>query len=76
MSNTTTRIVQWTGSGANNKGPRITYNGYTIKRTTYQGLPAYTVTPPTGPGWAELALNISTAKKWVDADIAERQSKP
>ena len=53
------------------------YRGYTIKRGKYQGLPAYTVTPPLGrgPAWADIAANINTAKKWVDADIASRPAK-
>jgi len=50
----------------------MTYRRFTIKRTKYQGLVAYAVAPPTGPGWAELAANIKTAKKWIDAHLAEK----
>ena len=48
------------------------YKGYTIKKNRSDN---YVVTTPDGTSWAEQAVNLKTAKKWVDADLIERRSK-
>lgn len=47
------------------------YKGYTITRTRGGN---YRVKTPWGSVWAEEAANIATAKKWIDADIREKQA--
>jgi hypothetical protein len=49
----------------------VTYRNYTLKRNPRDG--NYTVTTPNGTRWAEIAANVQTAKKWVDADLAEKR---
>lgn len=44
------------------------YRNYDIKKTGE----VYRVTTPTGEKWAEVAVNRTTAKRWVDAHIAEQ----
>ena len=51
------------------------YKGYTIRRTKYQGLTAYTVTTPTETTWAELATSIQIAKRWIDTQIQETMER-
>lgn len=47
---------------------RVYYEGYEIRRTTYQGLPAYKVPALEGN---DLAANLETAKKWIRCALAE-----
>lgn len=48
------------------------YNGYKLTRDRSTG--NYTVRTPDGTGFAEVAVNVKTAKLWVDQDIAEKRA--
>lgn len=47
------------------------YRNYDIKKTGE----VYRVTTPTGEKWAEVAVNRTTAKRWVDAHIFEQANR-
>jgi len=46
------------------------YRDYTIRRCGDN----YCITTPAGETWSELAVNIETAKRWIDCHIAERRA--
>ena len=46
------------------------YKGFTVTRTTYQGLSAYRVN-----GWLDLAVNLATVKRWIDIEIAAKLAR-
>jgi hypothetical protein len=48
------------------------YRDYTIKKSGFN----YVVITPKGERWAEVAVNRATAKRWIDAHIAEKASQP
>ena len=48
-----------------------TFEGYTIKKDSNDN---YRVTTPKGETWKEVAVNLATAKKWINLDIAEKRS--
>lgn len=48
------------------------YRGYTIKKDEDDN---YRVTPPGALPWQEPAVNLKTAKMWVDAHIIERRER-
>lgn len=49
---------------------QTTYKGYTIENKN--GL--FIVKAPNGGSWMELAVNLATAKRWIDAAIIEMRS--
>lgn len=49
------------------------YKGYTIKKVTYQDCDNYVVIGPDKRQRSDIAANVTTAKKWIDAEIAERR---
>ena len=47
------------------------YKGYTIEKSGDNYI--VKTPPPSNTRWAELAVNLATAKKWVDADLNEKR---
>lgn len=47
------------------------YKGYKIEKSGGN----YRVKTPSNTVWAELAVSVKTAKKWIDADINERRAR-
>lgn len=47
------------------------YQGYTIKKDADDN---YRVTTPKGETWEDPAVNMATARKWIDADLAEKRA--
>ena len=50
-------------------GDKYIYRGYTISKSG----DSYSVRtpPPSSTGWAEIAVNLKIARRWIDADIIE-----
>jgi hypothetical protein len=47
---------------------KLIYRGRAIQRVNYQGTVCYRV-----PGSSDLAANLKTAKKWIDAELAGKE---
>jgi hypothetical protein len=49
------------------------YKGYSLTRDGATG--NYTVQPQGALRWPEVAVNIATAKRWIECHIAERRNR-
>ena len=47
------------------------YKGYKIEKSGSN----YAVKTPHGERWQELAANVKTAQKWIDADLIEKRQR-
>lgn len=47
----------------------MNYRGYKIEKSGFN----FAVVTPNGERWAELTANRATAKKWIDAHLAEQR---
>lgn len=51
----------------------MTFKNYTLKRDKETG--NYRIQPPNALWWREQAVNLATAKRWVDQHISERETR-